>query len=249
VGLGLVGWVGGLIVAVSWQVVPMFYLTESYPRWSRLVSLAAVGATTLGTLVALFAGAGLPWVGAALVPGAVAVWLLHPAVTLGLLVRRRRRRVGESIRFWFAALAVAPLALATGVASDFLDEPRWVVLFGWLALVGWATTIVHGMLTRIVPFLVWFHRYSRLVGTVGTPSMRDLLPERRARVGLVLHVGTTAVGALAIALGSRALTVAAGIGLTATGVALFVTLVRVLTFASPHGTKMAPSPSSAPLAS
>lgn len=231
VGLGLVGWVGGLIVAVSWQVVPMFYLTEPYPRWSRLVSLAALGTTTLGTLVALLAGAGLGWVGAALVPGAVVVWLLHPAVTLGLLVRRRRRRVGESIRFWFAALAVAPLVLATGLAGYFLDEPRWVVLFGWLALVGWATTIVHGMLTRIVPFLVWFHRYSRLVGTVGTPSMRDLLPERRARVGLLLHVGTTLVGALAIGLGSRVLTIAAGVGLAVTGISLFVTLVRVLTYA------------------
>ena len=228
VGLGLVAWVGGLIVAVSWQVVPMFYLTDPFPRWVRRASLVLLGSTTLGVLAATLAGGALPWIAAALLPGALAVWALHPVVTLALIVRRRRRRVGESVRFWFAALAAAPFVLAAGVGAFVSGDPRLPVLFGWLALVGWASLIVHGMLTRIVPFLVWFHRYSKQVGLADVPAMRTLLPDRRARVGLVLHVATTLVGVLAIVLPRPALTVAAGLGLGATGLAMFVSFVRAL---------------------
>jgi hypothetical protein len=227
VGLGLLGWVGGLIVPVSWQVVPMFYMTDAYPRWSRVGSLVVAGLTTPAVLAAVFAGASPGVVAAALAPAALNVWLVHPIVTTALILRRRRRRVGESVRFWLAALALAPLVLVTAVLGFFLDDPRFVVLFGWLALVGWSAMIVHGMLTRIVPFLVWFHRYSHDVGA-DTPSMRELLPDRRARVGLVLHGLTVVVGALAIALQQPALVVAAGVGLVATAAAMVASFVRAL---------------------
>lgn len=228
VGLGLVCWVGGLIVPISWQVVPMFYLTEPYPRWARLGALVALGGSTLGTLVALFATRSTLALELALLPGAITVFAIHPALTVARLRARRRRRVGESVRFWLFAMGVAPLVLASAIAGALLDDPRWVVLFGWLALVGWATVIVHGMLTRIIPFLVWFHRYSRVVGQPGVPSMRELLPDARARVGLALHAGTAVVGALAIVTQIKALGVAAGLGLVATGVAMLITFARAV---------------------
>ena len=228
VGLGLVGWVGGLIVPVSWQVVPMFYLTEPFPRWSRLFALVAAALSTVSVLVAVFVGAPPLALALALVPGAASVWLVHPVVTASLILRRRRRRVGESVRFWLAALAVAPLTFVAAVLAFFLDDPRFVVLFGWLALVGWSTVIVHGMLTRIVPFLVWFHRYSRAEDLASAPSMRELLPDRRARVGLVLHLATLVVGALAILTGAAPLGALAGALLAATGASMLVSFVLAL---------------------
>jgi hypothetical protein len=227
-GLGFVVWVGGLIVPVSWQVVPMFYLTEPYPRWSRLLALGAGAFALAGTVVALLAGAGPTFVAIALAPAAVVVWLVHPIVTARLILGRRRRRVGESVRFWLAALVVAPLVLASAVLGFFLDDPRFVVLFGWLALVGWSTVIVHGMLTRIVPFLVWFHRFSRAEDLANAPSMREILPDARARVGLVLHLASAIVGALAIATGASLLVVLAGALLVATGASMLVAFARAL---------------------
>lgn len=233
VGLGIVCWIGGLIVPISWQVVPMFYLTEPYPRWARLGSLIGLGGSTLATLVSLFVP-GLTTstlaIACTLAPAAFVVFALHPALTVLRIRKRRRRRVGESVRFWLVAMGTAPLVLAAGVAGFFLPDPRYVQLFGWLALVGWSTMIVHGMLTRIVPFLAWFHRFSKRLGEPGVPSMRELLPDARARIGLVFHVGTSLVGALAIWTHARALGVVAGLGLVATGAAMLVAFVRVLRF-------------------
>ena len=34
------------------------------------------------------------------------------------------------------------------------------------------------MLYKIVPFLIWFHRFSTLVGKVKVPLLKDVLPEK-----------------------------------------------------------------------
>jgi hypothetical protein len=43
--LALLGWVGGLLLAVSWQVIPMFYLTSTFSKSSRqwLLGLLFIG--------------------------------------------------------------------------------------------------------------------------------------------------------------------------------------------------------------
>ena len=67
---------------------------------------------------------------------------------------------------------------------------------------GWAGAVVHGMLTRIVPFLVWFHRCAPHVGKIPIPSTRELMPDRAVAFGFWLHLLALFVGASAIATGS-----------------------------------------------
>ena len=88
--------------------------------------------------------------------------------------------------------------------------------------------IVHGMLGKIVPFLVWFHRFSKRVGTAPVPSMKQLLPDRYPRIGFALHLFTLLLGLVALATGVDALVRATGIGLCATGAAMFVSVLRPL---------------------
>jgi hypothetical protein len=218
--IGLLVWVGGLIVAVSWQVVPMFYLAAPVGLLTQAATLLLVGMTLVSPLFLLLFGADARAVLLAAAPGAAAVWLLHPWTLLERIATRRRKRADASLDFWWAGLLAAPLALAASVAGLVLPHPRWVMLAGWLILVGWAGLIVHGMLTRIVPFLVWFHRCSPLVGQPGVPSMKKLLPDRRARVGLVLQLAALGAGAAAILLDAPALARAAGVALAGAGLTL-----------------------------
>lgn len=212
-GLALCGWVGGLLAAVSWQVVPMFYLAPD-PDRRGILPLLAIGLAA--PLLALVGLSPLP----AQIAAAIAVWLLHPIATLRSLAARKRRLADGSLRFWQVGLSVAPLVLVAAAWARFGDDPRAPLLFGWLAIWGWAGTIVHGMLSRIVPFLVWFHRFSPLLGRVPVPPMRQLWPERRLRVGLALHVGTLIVGGFSVT--------AAGVGMVLTGAWLAGCLVATL---------------------
>lgn len=234
--VALLGWVGGLLTAVSWQVVPMFYLAPNFPETrARAVAgaialgvvgpLAVLGATTAGAIDPLAAPR---LAAAAALPAAVAVWLVHPALVLRGLANRRRKLVDGSVRFWRLGMVAAPFVFALGVAAVLGDDPRWGLAFAWTAVWGWAGAVVHGMLGRIVPFLVWFHRFSPLVGRVPVPAMRQLWPEGRLRVGLALHVAALATGLVAIATGSGVAAQATGGLLAATGLHLFGCLALVL---------------------
>lgn len=216
-GIGTTIWIGGLIAAVSWQVIPMFYLAPEPPRWVRRLTLALMGSSALLVLVAVAISSDQRWVGWSFAPVAAAIWIIHPASTLRLVSKRRRRRPDASLTFWKLGLVCAAPTCLVAVALQFSHEPRLPLLFGWLALWGWAGAIVHGMLGRIVPFLIWFHRYAALVGRAPVPPMRRLLPDKRLRVGFWLHLATLIGGCAAIASGLDAVARLTGVLLAATG--------------------------------
>jgi hypothetical protein len=84
------------------------------------------------------------------------------------------------------------------------------------------------MLTRIVPFLVWFHRFSPLVGLVPVPSLRGLLPDRWTRRGFVVHVASVLAGIAAIVSGADWLARLTGLLLMATAAQLGHSIFHVL---------------------
>jgi len=225
--LGLLGWVGTLLMAVSWKVLPMFYLSEAVdPRHAR-AALLLVGIRLGGSVLALMAR--LVSLQLTLTPlaGAV-VWVAHPLSTLRALSRRRRRRAHGSVWFWRAGMGFGLCAGPLAVASLWLDSPVWPLLFGWVAIWGWAGMVIYGLLCRIVPFLVWFHRLSRLIGVVDVPPMRRILADRWVRQALWVHLTSVVLGAGAILSGTDLAARVCGLGLVAVGLSLGASLVTAL---------------------
>lgn len=227
-GVGALVWVGGLLTAVSWQVVPMFYLAAPPPRWSLWPTVLAVATTGPALTMAGLAGVGDLAIGAVALPLAVVVWGVHPVVTARAIHGRRRKRADFSLRFWLAGLACGGTCLMLFIGAVLGVDPRWALALGWTAGVGWAGLITHGMLSRIVPFLVWFHRFSPLLGKVPVPTMRELLPEARLRPALALHVATVVAGLLAILTSATILVSMTGACLLATSVLLWLNLANTL---------------------
>ncbi|MFT7520039.1 MAG: hypothetical protein ACI9MC_002183, partial [Kiritimatiellia bacterium] len=232
-GLGLLVWVGGLLSAVSYQILPMFYLAPRPPKHAP----ATLRWMLISSLILLVCVAALhPWSALstrwmlliAMTPGAVAVWGLHPVISLRSLWRRRRPKSDGSLRYWQTSMAIAPTLLPLGLMALFASDPSWVLLFGWVALWGWAGTVIRGMLCRIVPFLVWFHRFAHLAGKVPIPSTKSLLPESRIRVGYVLHLLVLALGVLAIGTGWAPLGHGTGAALLLAGLWLMFELSTAL---------------------
>ena len=233
--LALLGWVGGLIMSVSWQVIPMFYLappaSKNTIRWlfglllcGLVLPFAAIFAD--GQSSGLLPPKQLAALGA--VPAALVVWLIHPALILRNISLRKRKRSDASLLFWRTGLISALLMIPITLAALWLPEPRWQILFGWVAIWGWAAMIMHGMLSRIVPFLVWFHRYSPRVGLEPVPSMRSLLSQRQIQTGFALHLSSLVLGVAAILLKVEILAQLTGLMLVATAISLGSMLVHVI---------------------
>ncbi|MBW2228905.1 MAG: hypothetical protein JRH17_00860 [Deltaproteobacteria bacterium] len=237
--IALLGWVGGLIAAVSWQVLPMFYLVPNAPpslKWAiqigaalagllpasillidRLALLPEAGALSLQTLVLLAA-----------LPGALAIWIAHPVQALLSLKGRRRKRVDGSLLFWQAGLVGGLLTALLAAAAFWHSSPQLDLLFGWFALWGWAGMIMHGMLTRIVPFVYWLSRCAPLVGRVRVRSVRKLLPDAWTRRGFAIHLASLGLGAAAILSGWAVLARLTGLSLVIVGLWLGRSLLHVV---------------------
>lgn len=195
------GWIGGLITGVSYVVVPMFYLTPPFPRRRTRLVMMALAVALLAGLVGLFAGLMAPLAGLTARWDTLAghwIWVALPALAIAsavyggtwfqLVLRRRRKAADATLWLWRIGLTAAGAALVLLGVSGLDSHPRWLVGFGAVYLVGFAGSIEMGMAYKIVPFLVWLHRFSRHSAAAGTPLVRDLLPDSAARRQAGLHV-------------------------------------------------------------
>ena len=188
---GLGGWVGVLVMGSAWQVVPMLQLTPPYPpRLTRWLWRGMLVGLPLATL------APAPWrefvnsVGLIL---AAVVLIAFALATLRLQGLRKRKLSDVTLDFWRVGMVclIAAALLAMVQVRHPLPE-AWLLLAGLLFLIGFAVSVVTGMLYKIVPFLAWFHLQARLGYRPGQPSMRDYLPEARARGQFRLHLAALA---------------------------------------------------------
>lgn len=185
---GLLGWVGVLVMGVAYQVVPMFQLTPAYPekltRWlSVLLFMLLLGLAPASHFPALRMLLGI------LLAAGFAVFAMS---TIWLQSQRRRKLPDVTLSFWRGGMISLLLAIGLWLAAQIVPAlgvmKSYGLLLGMLMIVGFAMSVINGMLYKIVPFLVWFHLQSRR-GPSGpaVPNAREILPESRTRGQMWLH--------------------------------------------------------------
>ncbi len=196
--LGLLGWVACLIMGVGFHIIPMFYLACSFPERAAWQSLGLLLITLVVLPVAFLLE--IPGMGkvAAAIPAMAGGGLF--IVTLVALFRQRKRKIVDTtLRFWQLGLFCLLISFPLLLAGLWLPEEQWDFLFAMLFLVGFAVSITNGMLYKIIPFLIWLHRFSSLVGKVKVPFMAEIAPDAPARKQWWVSVAALAVLSLGIA--------------------------------------------------
>ncbi|MCK5002015.1 MAG: hypothetical protein KAJ92_06390 [Gammaproteobacteria bacterium] len=190
---GLLGWVALLIMAVAYQVIPMFQITDEYPArhqrwmgWSLFIALLALSlaynwpSEILKSISQIFLAACL---------------LIFALTTLWVLQTRRRQIPDLTMMFWqLAMVSLILLILAWAIATLMnFDLP---VLLGVLIIHGFAMTTITGMMYKIIPFLIWLHLSTRnknlrdkgeRTSQVKVPHMRKIIPEAAGLWQFRLH--------------------------------------------------------------
>ncbi len=229
--LGAIGVFAMMIVTVSYKLVPMFSLSEIQSErrawWS--VALLNLGLATVGLAVLLQS---LLKPVAALV--VIAGLGLYGWEISAILRARKRRSLDWGMKYFLTAIALlVPLSvLALGLSWPRLPVTALTLqletVYGLIALFGVVGLAILGMLYKIVPFLVWFHSYSRHIGRAKVPALAEMysMPLQIAGYGAFL------AGLAGLCIGSG-LSSAAGIrwsgGLLALSLAIFaVNLGQIL---------------------
>jgi len=176
---GLAGWVGFLLMGVAFHVIPMFYLTEAFPdrRSYIIIILQLLGIISL-TIGFIFQVPPI-WLTLASFPVLLGFSIFISQIVF-LLAHRQRKNVDTTLRYWRLGLLCLPLSLICLLISLYRIDETFTYLFAILFFIGFASAITNGMLYKIIPFLIWLHRFSSLVGKVETPTMKEILPDSPA---------------------------------------------------------------------
>lgn len=162
------------IIGMGYKLVSMFTLTHG------------VDEGVLGLFLWL-ANLGL-WALALGEKGGYALLLLAYLLALydthRILKNRMKRELDIGVKHYLAGLFFLGIAL---LALPFAPMKAGV----WFVL-GFVGLVVTGMLYKILPFLVWTHRYAPKAGKERTPLLKEMLPEKAA----YLAGGLFALGAL-----------------------------------------------------
>jgi hypothetical protein len=101
-------------------------------------------------------------------------------------------------------------------------------LYGFLALAGFISFALIGMLYKIIPFLVWFGTYSKKVGHSKVPTLAELYSERLQAIGYFAFLaGVLAIGTGILATNGVAIRVGAAL-FAASLCALLLNVARML---------------------
>ncbi|PZR79812.1 MAG: hypothetical protein DLM65_09790 [Candidatus Aeolococcus gillhamiae] len=180
--LAVGGWLGLVLVGVSYQVVPLFNVSTVRPRWPRPVLLLLSTGLVLG-VVALAADLAPPVRAAALVPYVAGAVLYVTDIVR--LTRFRGWPAGPGITpVGEVAAAVVFLLTALVALPAAAGMQPWPQVTVTSALLGWAPLAISANGARIFPFLAWTR--------AGVPGAAPLAANRipiRAGVGQLALLG------------------------------------------------------------
>jgi hypothetical protein len=207
--VALGGWVLLVVVGVGRKLLPMFLLSHDCDQrpGAAAAILVAAGAGVL-TLFHHVRGPVVPWVAALLLAGGAAAFLFQAF----LYIRRSHRpELDPGLRLAAAGVAFLGVSIVLGLtalAAGFAQGSR-ATTYGAALVVGAFSLFVAGHYYKILPFLVWNHRYAGLVGRGRpVPRVAELYSVRTAGVAAGLLIGGAT--ALVICIGAGWSTAARG---------------------------------------
>ena len=191
---GLGGWFTLLLMAASFQMIPMFLVTDEFPRWLRKWLIPTVAVALYGWGIGEMVGVGL--LSNLLMSVVASGLMLFGVVALKLIIYRKRRMVDSTIHFWVIALGAMVVSGTVLLVSQWLltDIPAWLGLFHILIVL---LPMLAGSLLKITPFLVFLHLQQRAIqkaaegGRLSPPmSLFQILPASSGRRLLYLYLSS-----------------------------------------------------------
>jgi len=94
-------------------------------------------------------------------------------------VRARKQNDIWAISMFFAYGSLL-FSSVLALLAIFIDRESLILTSAWFFIMGFVTFMITGHLYKIIPFLVWFERFSPLVGKERVPMLHEMYPKKMA---------------------------------------------------------------------
>ena len=215
------------IMGLSLTLIPMFSLAHGFDDTpiKRGFNMVAIGVGMV-FLSALFGINFLEWLGYITTFIGVAFYIYQIYIIYKLTVRKEMDVWAKSMIFGFSSLI---LSLFFGLISFIPQSSEiWLHTSVWFFMIGFIGFLINGHLYKIVPFLVWFERFSPLVGKEKVPMLHEMYPKEQANTMFWFSSIGTVIGAIGLLVESDYL-LKSGVSLLVVGaILLYLSMSKML---------------------
>jgi len=174
--LVLFGYVTITIIGLSMILLPMFGLAHGYDDKDVNLSFKVIVYSIITYSIAQLIGITFVTYLALISIGIGIVLYLKQLITLYKI--RARKNIDIWYKYIYTAFISLGLALFFGLIWLFFDAQNALKVAIWLLVMGFFAFVIVGHLLKIIPFLVWFERFSPLVGKKKVPMLHEMLPNK-----------------------------------------------------------------------
>jgi len=177
------GFAGVLIVGVTFQVLPMFYVAPKFKDfYQKRVILFISLSLVLWMITSLFYEA---------YSVVAKLWLVLFFASFAAIflqkIKNRKRKVSDITLLYYKTSSIF---LAFGSLFWIVDEYYFSehIVVTSIFIGGFILSIMIGMLYKIVPFLIWFHLNG--MGYMSIPTMNEMIDKKWALIQFALFVAS-----------------------------------------------------------
>ena len=226
--LVLAGYITITIMALSLVLLPMFGLSHDFSQTPLNIAIILM---SLGVSLIFIANVvGIEFLNLCGYALALVSMTLYCYQVYLIYTTRARKENDIYVINLFYAMASLCFALISLIIHFITSNESWLLAGGWLLFMGFFSFIIIGHLYKIVPFLVWFERFSPLVGKQKVPMLADMVPVRAANYQFNFTALGVSLCALALIVGSNILFKAGASFLIIGAIFLFKNLLYMIRF-------------------
>jgi len=217
--LVIVGYITVTIMGLSVVLLPMFGLSHGFSmkpleRALTIVSLAVL----LVVLSSFIKFKFLEYAGYIFIAIGLFIYFYFIKIIYKTRARKEIDIYAKSLIFSYFSL-IASLIL--GLIYLVVGYEPLLLASAWMMFFGFFSFIITGHVYKIIPFLVWFERFSPLVGKQKVPMLADMLPKKSSSAQFIFCAVGTVIIAIAILLQNDVF-IKAGVSFLFTGALAFV---------------------------
>jgi len=213
------GYISITIMGLSVVLVPMFTLSHGFSMrpLEISISLMSVG-VVLVVLSSLLDFEILEYLGYILSIVSLGFYFYLIYIIYDTRPRKENDVYAISLMFSYISMIVA---IVMGLLYFMSQKEELLLASGWLLFYGFFAFLITGHIYKIVPFLVWFERFSPLVGKQKVPMLADMVPYKSSQAQFIFSAIGVVLVTLAILIKSDML-IGAGASFLVVGALAFI---------------------------
>ena len=221
------GYIMITIMGLSIVLVPMFTLSHSFSMrpLEISVSLMSLG-VVLVVIGSLLQTQLIEYLGYA--SSIISLGFYFYIIYIIYVTRPRKENDVYAISLMFSYISML-IAIAIGILYFVTNKEEFLLASGWMLFYGFFAFLITGHIYKIIPFLVWFERFSPLVGKQKVPMLADMVPYKSSQAQFIFSAIGVILIAIAIATKTDIL-INAGASFLVVGAVAFVRSVHYMIY-------------------